>query len=105
MIFTQKEVDDFCELVQDTNRIHRSDVGIVPGLMVTSIITKNPEPGIMLGDLKVRYLNPLYVNQEFELVIASKKEKLGKIFVEYEIKTDNCVIQKIHSTLVRIPKN
>lgn len=102
MKITQSEVDHFCELVHDTNSIHKSDIGIVPGLMVTSAITKNPEPGIMLGDLKVRYLNPLYVNQEFELVISSKKEKLGKIFVEYEIKTEDITIQKIQSTLVRI---
>lgn len=102
---TQKQVDEFCALVGDTNPIHKSKIGIVPGLMVTGVITKDPDPDIMLAELKVRYVEPLYVNEEFELIIRSKKEKLRSIFIEYEIRTVDKIIQKIHCTLVRYRKN
>jgi len=104
MKFTQAEVTRFCNLVGDTNEIHQPEVGIVPGLMTTSVITQNPAPGIMLGDLKVRYHNPLYVNEEFDLDVISAKEKLGSVFIHYEIKTRDRVIQKIQCTLVKTDK-
>lgn len=105
MIFTQEEVIEFCKLVGDTNPIHKEDIGIVPGLLVTSVITKDPSPDIMIGELSVRYLNPLYVNEEFELVTTKIKSKMGSHFIDYEIKTKDCIIQRIHCVLVTYHKN
>lgn len=105
MKFSQEEVTAFCELVGDTNPIHKSNIGIVPGLMVTSIITKDPDPDIMLAELKVKYSQPLYVGEEVELVITSLKEKMGSRFIDYEIRTEDRVIQKLHCILVRYRKN
>lgn len=101
MIYTLDDVIEFCNLVGDTNMIHDKSIGIVPGILVTSSISNKPQGNFYLAEVKVRFVNPLLINEEFEVVNKKVKEKLNATFVEAEIKTRDKLIQLVNYTLIR----
>ena len=101
MIYTIEDVKNFCDLVGDTNLVHNESIGVVPGILVTSAISNKPQGNFYLAEVKVKFVNPLLVNEEFEVINKKVKEKLNAVFVNAEIKTKDKIIQRVDYTLIR----
>jgi hypothetical protein len=86
IVISQKQVEDFCICVNDTNVIHRGDKeSLVPGMLTTSLIFEKPDDYWRLAKMDNRYNHPVFsdipVTYEYELIAEKSKFKKYKIKV------------------------
>lgn len=86
--------------MNDYNPFHRSDVGIVPGLLLTTYLSRGNEADLKIVSLDINFIKPIYVDEEFEVYISLIKSKLNFYFVEYEFIVRDEVRQKAKAKLV-----
>lgn len=94
-VFTQSDVDAFCQLTGDGNPIHAKGEGVVPGLLCASLI-----PSIFAS----RCPGAIYVSQDFkfkgkvlvgdaataEISVQRVKDLRGRVVVDCETKVFAC---------------
>ena len=69
LIFSSKEVENFCRKTGDDNYIHRRERGVVPGLLIIDKILSNKNTNY---NFSINFYNPVYAEQE---VFINKKHR------------------------------
>lgn len=99
----QKTVDDFCQLVNDTNQIHKSNYEnpIIPGMLSTSLIFEKPGDFWRLAKMEVKYTAPILVGIPivYEYILIAERTILKKYKVL--ISQNSTVCSEAEITLVR----
>jgi len=97
---TQKEVDDFANLINDQNPIHKAiDLNSTPivhgaflnGLVSGVIGTQMPGPGTIVVSQTFSFPNKCFVNKEVEIIVELiERRKILK--VSYECKQEGKIV-------------
>ena len=102
-------VDQWCSLTGDDNPIHqdsddivRYEKPVVPGFLITSLITHEPEPNWAVAKMNVKYHRPVYVGDTIKVRynILKERSKLKVIHAEFLVEDD--LKQTIEMTTVRL---
>lgn len=68
--FSKEEITTFCNFVGDFNSIHEGKNSVVPGMMILKYIVENiDKENISFTTLNIRFLEPLFVEEIFNLKI------------------------------------
>ena len=101
-------VKKYCDIIEDTNPIHHEEDTIkygdpvAPGILVTSMITRNPKDYLALAKLNVRYHNAVYIGDTIDIKHHVLKEK-SKICVNHiTIPVGYSVKQTIEMTTIKL---
>lgn len=74
--FDRNQVDIYLKAVRDTNPVHYGERAIVPGLMLLDFILKRESLTGGAKDGTIRFLNPMRVNDRFQIRQDSKELKI-----------------------------
>lgn len=103
---TPELVKKYCEAVGDDNPIHTEDNSygkpIAPGILVTAMISRSPEPYWALAKLNVKYVDAVYVGDTITLDSTVLKQRAKICIAETSISVDGVVKQTIEMTLVKV---
>ncbi len=103
---TPELVKQYCESIGDDNPIHleENELGraVAPGILVTAMISRNPEPYWALAKLNVKYVDAVYVGDTVTLDDKIIKAKARICQAETVISVDGVVKQTIEMTLVKV---
>ena len=103
---TPELVKQYCQAIGDSNPIHTEDndlgKAIAPGILVTAMISRNPEPYWALAKLNVKYVDAVYVGDTITLDDKIIKAKARICQAETVISVDGIVKQTIEMTLVKV---
>jgi len=80
--FTQEQVEEYLDSVQDTNPIHRGENAIVPGLMLLDFILNLEQPVPGKEERTIRFREPLFVGKP--CIYLVKDGKICIISPEHE---------------------
>jgi hypothetical protein len=79
---TQDFVEKYCDLINDTNFIHKSEYNrpVVPGMLTTALIFEKPGDFWRLAKMDIRYSDAVYIDTEIEYVynLLVEKNKIKK---------------------------
>lgn len=68
--FIKEEIQSFCNFVGDFNPIHEGKNAVVPGMLILKYIVENiAKENINFTTLNIRFLEPLFVEEIFDLKI------------------------------------
>jgi len=106
---TRELVDQWCLVTGDDNPIHR-DVEevvkygkpVVPGFLISSLVTHNPEPNWAVARMNIKFCEPVYVGDTIHVKYKMLKErsKLKVVLVNFFVKDD--LKQSIEMTTVKL---
>lgn len=104
---TPTMVEQYCELIGDNNPLHKfpiegySNQPIAPGLLVTALMTRDPEPNWAVVKLNIKYLEPVFIGDTIEITSRILKQKSKICIREVTINVGNFVKQIIEVTAVK----
>jgi len=104
---TPELVKKYCEAVGDNNPLHEADNNvygkpIAPGILVTAMISRNPEPNWALAKLNVKYVDTVFVGDTVTLDSKILRAKPKLVMAEISISVNGKVKQIIETTLVKV---
>lgn len=104
---TPELVEQYCQAVGDDNPIHHQDNNaygkpIAPGILVTAMISRNPEPNWALAKLNVKYNDAVFVGDTITLESKMLKQRPKICMATTTISVDGIVKQTIEMTLVKV---
>lgn len=79
-VFTQPQVDAFCQLTNDTNPIHKGANAIVPGILSASLfpsLISSHFPGSIYASQTLAFRQPISVNESLEVNLSSRGARHG----------------------------
>ena len=88
--------------MQDHNPIHKEGVGIVPGLLLTTYLSRGNEADLKIINLSIDFVKPIYVGEEFEVTIERVKSKLNLHLVKYAFIVDGDIRQEATAKLLGV---
>lgn len=102
---TEEMVTKFCDVVNDNNPIHCGMGAIVPGMLLASLITKNPIPGIMVRDVSFKFIKPTPVNSKvtitYSMLNVRGRGDLEMADVEYVFTVNNETVATAIAKILR----
>lgn len=85
LVISQNQVDEFCQLVNDTNVIHKPEYEnpVVPGMLTTALIFEKPGDHWRLAKMDIRYSDVVFIGKEVEYryELLTEKSKVKKYSV------------------------
>jgi len=103
---TPELVKKYCDVIGDDNPIHSEDTSygkpVAPGILVTAMISRNPEPYWALAKMNVKYNDAVYVGDTVTLESKILKLKPRICMAETTISVDGVVKQTIELTTVKV---
>ena len=105
---TPELVKQYCQAIGDSNPIHTEDnelgKAIAPGILVTAMISRDPEPYWALAKLNVKYVDAVYVGDTITLddKIIKAKANFSQVLIltqeELNLETKQ-TLKKVYSFL------
>ena len=107
-VFTQPQVDAFCQLTSDTNPIHKGANAIVPGILSASLfpsLISSHFPGSIYASLTLAFRQPISVDEPLEVNLSSRGARHGLMQFTCTIrKTDSGGAHAVDGTaIVKLP--
>jgi len=99
-VITQDVIDRYCELMQDHNPIHKAEIGVVPGLLLTTYLSRGNQAKLKIINLSIDFMKPIFVNEKFDVTIRQVKSKMNLHCVKYSFSVEGDVRQEATAKLL-----